>query len=308
MSRPIVGRRSLGATPAVLAVASALVLAACSDSGAGGGSAGEATTTTAASALRDPVSLPVGGTVAVAGFSVTVTEVVSGTDPRDRTVVDAEVEITNVGPGPARFAPRVVLSAPEHPAARPSQLPSDELPPGATVEHTLRFAVAAGFPLAESRLLFGEPGENQAALELDGRGGVSRLPLGLPGGAEAQVGHMAVVVQGGTVRWDDPVNHEMLTDGRALVVVRFDALRGVGGSPNLTSANLRLRLADGTVVPTRPDGHSSPNVVIERNGVASGLVARFEVPDPVTSPLTLVVAGPYGDGGTDVAGEVVIRF
>jgi hypothetical protein len=284
-----------------------VVLAACS--GGGDGGRGSTTSTTETEAVRAELTL--GQRVHSAGFVIDAVKVQVARNPVGRHTVELVATIENVGPAPVPFEPVARL---EHGGAEFDREPDpgDEIPsipPATPTTVVLRFALPDGVGedgtgLAGGRILFGDPGQHRAVIPLDGAPPHALAPIPASASGRLVAGNVTVTLGGGHARFDDPLSHENLTAGRALVVLGFNASRGQGGAPNLARDNFRLQLPDGSVTAVRRDGRSAPNVLLAPRTVSENLSVRFEVPDPPAGDYVLIVVGPYADDGSEVRGEL----
>lgn len=296
--------RKLSTTLLVLLMA---VAVGCSDDDGGAGGEGSGTPTTEAVGVLAEV--PVGTTVHAGGFVVDVHAVRMVRDTVGRAFVELDATITNVGPNPARFSVPSRLEGAGPPVERVEPEEPLEINPSTPVDAVIRFPVPSGVgdhgeDLDSARLVLGADGRHQAVVPFDGSAATALEPRQVEVGAVLTAGHVDLIVHGGWLRFHDPLIHENLPEGRALLELSFDAVRGEGGAPNLTADNLRLRLPDATVLAVRRDGRSAPNVLLEPDVPATGLTARFEVPEGTAGDHALVLVGPYGDAGAEVRGEL----
>ena len=284
-----------------------VVLAACSDGGDGG--SGSTTSTTETEAVRAELTL--GQRVHSAGFVIDAVKVQVARNPVGRHTVELVASVENVGPAPVPFEPVARL---EHGGTELDREPeaADEIlsiPPTTPTAVVIRFPLPDGVAedgtgLTSGRILFGDPGRHRAVIPLDGAPPHALAPIPTDAGGRIVAGNVTITVGGGHARFDDPLSHENLTAGRALLVLGFNASRGQGGAPNLARDNFRLRLPDGSVTAVRRDGRSAPNVLLAPRTVSENLLIRFEVPDPPAGTYVLILVGPYADDGSEVRGEL----
>lgn len=313
--------RGLRASAAV----AALVVLVPGCTGGDDGGAESSPTTIEREAVR--AEIPLGVRVHSAGFVIDAVKVQVARNPVGRHSLELVASVENVGPAPVPFEPVARL---EHGGTEVDPEISEDrtgdegdggqdgdegdggaalIAPGPAAEVIIRFPLPDGVAddgagLAAGRVLFGDPGRHRAVVPFDGSPPHTLAPIPASAGSRLVAGNLAVTVGGGHARYDDPLTHENLAAGRALLVVGFNATRGPAGAPNLARDNFRLRLPDGTVTGVRRDGRSAPNVLIAPSTTSENLTVRFEVPDPPAGEYVLIVVGPYADDGSEVRGEL----
>jgi len=158
---------------------------------------------------------------------------------------------------------------------------------------TYVFDVAPDFDLAAAEIRVGREEEHQAIVPLAAASTstVDLRPLAHDLAVEGQAGSLLVQLRGAELRADLPDWRLELDAGVLALSLTYDATyRGSfsGGFP-FTAANVGLRLADGTVLEPRRDGHSQSVLVLEPGVRAIALRSRFEVPAPGLGPYVLVI-------------------
>lgn len=303
---PAVRIRSIALTAAALVTCA---LPACSGGGDGSDGVEGPTTTTEPVGVLESAGLA--ARVHSAGFLLEVTEARLVRDSVGRAFLEVQAEITNQGlePAPLNVPAQVVTEA----GGVDRIVPGDEppLPPGEPQRRALRFPVPPdvgerGEGLTEARLVMGSVGNHTAVVPFDGSPPTDLEPRSVPLGGTLTAGSVSLTLQGASVRFDDPLGHENLPEGRALLAVAVTARRSGGGAPNLTAENFRLRLPDGAVIAVRRDGRSAPNVLLETGRPLTDLLVRFEVPNPAAGQHTLILVGPYGSNASEARGEAAI--
>jgi len=158
---------------------------------------------------------------------------------------------------------------------------------------TFVFDVAPDFDLAAAEIRVGREEEHQAIVPLAAASTstVDLRPLAHDLAVEGQAGSLLVQLHGAELRADLPDWRLELDDGVLALSLTYDATYRAtfsGGLP-FTAANVGLRLADGTVLEPRRDGHSQSVLVLEPGVRAVALRSRFEVPAPGLGPYVLVI-------------------
>lgn len=244
-------------------------------------------------------------TVWYAGFVLAFGTASATIDPKGGPVV-VDVVVANGGPEAATLGGPIILAARGRAVApsRESLLPL--VPAGGTAEVALVFEVDGDFDLAAAALRIGRPEEHQAIVPLvAGAASVETLePRVVELGGSGQAGTLLVTLHAAELRADLPDWSLELPRAVMALTITYDvAFRSdFTGGFAFTTANLGLRLPDGTTIAAREDGHSAPATLIGPRAVVSGLRSRFEVPAPGLGAYGLVVR----EGDASMVIEVAI--
>jgi hypothetical protein len=244
-------------------------------------------------------------TVWYAGFVLTFGTATATIDPKGGPVA-VEVAFQNAGPEAATLGGPIILASRGRAVgpSRDSVLPL--VPVGERSEAVLIFEVDGAFDLAAAALRIGRPEEHQGIVPLvEGAADPHALePLTVSLSGSGQAGALRVTLSAAELRSDLPDWGVQLPRAVMALTVTYDAAyrSDFAGGFAFTTANLGLRLPDGTTISAREDGHSAPATVIGPGAVVSGLQSRFEVPVPGPGTYGLVVR----DGDTTTVIEVAI--
>lgn len=226
------------------------------------------------------------------GFVMTFATATATLDAKGGAVV-VQAVIGNPGDDAATMDGPVVLAAGALTAesTRESILPL--VPAHDLAKATFVFDVTPGFDLAAAEIRVGREEEHQAIVPLAAASTstVDLRPLAHDLAVEGQAGSLLVQLHGAELRADLPDWRLELDDGVLALSLTYDATYRAtfsGGFP-FTAANVGLRLADGTVLEPRRDGHSQSVLVLEPGVRAVALQSRFEVPAPGLGPYVLVI-------------------
>jgi hypothetical protein len=239
------------------------------------------------------------------GFVVTFATATATLDAKGGPVV-VEALIGNPGDDDATMDGPVVLAAGALTveSTRESVLPL--VPAHDLADASFVFDVAPGFDVAAAEIRVGRAEEHQAVVPLATAttSTVDLRPLTHDLAVEGTAGSLLVQLNGAELRADLPDWRLELDDGVLALTLTYDATYRAtfsGGFP-FTAANVGLRLADGTVLEPRRDGHSQSVLVLEPGVPAVALQSRFEVPAPGLGPYVLVIRD--GAATTDLPFEI----
>ena len=239
------------------------------------------------------------------GFVMTFATATATLDAKGGPVV-VEAVIGNPGDDDATMDGPVVLAAGALTveSTRESVLPL--VPAHDLAEASFVFDVAPGFNVAAAEIRVGREEEHQAVVPLATAttSTVDLRPLTHDLAVEGTAGSLLVQLHRAELRADLPDWRLELDDGVLALTLTYDATYRAtfsGGFP-FTAANVGLRLADGTVLEPRRDGHSQSVLVLEPGEPAVALRSRFEVPAPGLGPYVLVIRD--GDATTDLPFEI----
>jgi hypothetical protein len=118
------------------------------------------------------------------------------------------------------------------------------------------------------------------------------VAFGLTGSAQAS--SLKVALRSGLVRWDLPDWAQELNANLKVLTVTYDVtyLGDFAGGLAFTGDNVALKLANGTVLRARKDGHSQSVELVGAHKTKKGLFSRFEIPAGTTGKLLLLVRSP----------------
>jgi len=272
-----------------LLVAAALALAGC---------LGDAPASAAPTPTRVPDPTPVttsyhvGGTVWYEGVLIHVDDVTSILDARGGPV-EVNVRVENPGVDPAELQAKIFLRVDDTlvEPTRESRVPP--IPAEGSVSAVMTYELQGVTSVEAAGVQVGGAPEHTAYLPLTAAGGaaVTLEPRELPFAGEGAARDLEIRVRGGLQRWDLPDWSEELPATRQAITVYYDATftGGFTGGFAFTDENVALRLADGTNVPPRADGHSQSIELIGPGRTKRGLFSRFEIPAGVVGTISLVV-------------------
>ncbi len=185
-----------------------------------------------------------------------------------------------------------------------------QVPGGLTSNGLITFQVDGAFSFDDAVLVVGLPSNNQAMVPLTPGAGelVSLEPQEIVASGSATAGALTVTLTGAEVRADLPEKHEEEEEGKLALRVFFSAMPAAGiqiGQGVLQSANVALKLPDGTSVAVRSDGISGVNELLQgKEGTTiTDLSVRFDVPSPAAGEYAFIIKGRYGPDGAQVEAE-----
>lgn len=160
--------------------------------------------------------------------------------------------------------------------------------------------------LDNTELVFGDGDVNQARVPLGGEGEIVALePIDITPGASGQAGEVTITVNSGQLIYDDPVFHQSLPSGEALMLVDFAVTTGPGltrlGGVVFGAENIRLVLPDGTSLAT--ESFSDIGEVLGTSATYDGQFARFAVPADLRGSFQLALRGPFAAPGGGVGSD-----
>jgi hypothetical protein len=275
------------ATAAVLLVAA--IVAAC---------AGEPPPTLAPTPTREPEPTPLTTTYDLAtsvwyeGILISVNRAVAVLDERGGPVT-VEVELANSSRDETELEAKIwlVVGDTRVPPTRESTIPP--LPAEAEVAATLTYELQGITSVDAATIEIGDAPYHIGIVPLTTAGGtaVTLQPTELAFSGAGTAGELEIDITGGVRRWDLPDWSEELPAESQAITVTYDATftGGFSGGFAFTDKNVALRLADGTTVRPRTDGHSQSVELIGPGKTKRGLSSRFEIPASVTGTIDFVV-------------------
>ena len=271
-------------------VAVATVVAGCADGGP---------SVAPPSPTREPEPTPitttydVGVTVWYEGLVLHIDRVTSVLDARGGPV-DVTIRVDNPNVDGAELQATILLrvgGAVIRPT-RESRIPP--VPAEDQVSGIMTYELQGVTSIDDATVQVGEPPNHVAVVPLTSAGGeavtLEPRPLELTGTGNAD--DLEITLREGLQRWDLPDWSQELPITRQVILVTFDAtFTGgfTGGFPFNAATHVALRLADGTDVPPRADGHYRPVELIGAGRTKRNLTTRFEIPAVVSGAVSFVV-------------------
>ncbi len=226
-------------------------------------------------------------------------------------IVAIDTLFENLGSTEDRFNSQLVLVAGGENYTE-AELTQDfpNVPGELTGEGVLAFNVDEAFDFDDATLIIGNPDNQQATVPIGPNGDdlVDLAPIQIEATGTATAGAVTLTVTGIEVRADFPDKHDIAEKGTLFMTVAFDAAVASGipvGEGVLQSANVLLKLPNGTAVAVRDDGVSGVNELLQgKEGTTiPDLLVRFEIPEPIDGDYAFVVRGVYGPTRDQVEGE-----
>ena len=237
-------------------------------------------------------------TVWYEGVVIHVDDATSVLDARGGPV-DVTIRIDNPNPDDAELQARILLRLGEEliEPTRESRVPP--IPGKGTASAVMTFELQGVASVDDAGVQIGEAPEHAGFVPLTPAAGapVTLEPRELSFSGEGVARDLEIKVTGGLQRWDLPDWSEELHADRQVITVDYDATFNggfTGGFP-FTGENVALRLADGTDVSPRADGHSQSVELIGPGRTKRHLFSRFEIPSDVRGTVSFVVK----DGGKE---------
>ena len=227
-------------------------------------------------------------------------------DSRGGTV-DIAFRIENSGAEPSDLDARMTLVVAGNRIAptRESHVPTT--PAGETALALLSFELQEIASAEDGLLEIGSDPDHIAKVPFGPKGGkaVTFEPVQLKPTGTGTAGSLRVALRSGVIRWDLPDWSQELTEDLRALTLTYDAtFTGTfPGGLAFTGDNVALRLPNGKVVDSRPDGHSQSVELIGAGKTKRGLMSRFEIPAGMTGKFALIVKS----GGTQRAIGFTIR-
>jgi hypothetical protein len=221
-------------------------------------------------------------------------------DSRGGTV-DIAFRIENSGAEPSDLGARMTLVVAGNRIAptRESHVPTT--PAGETALALLSFELQEIVSAEDGVLEIGSDPDHIAKVPFGPKGGkaVTLEPVQLKPTGTGTAGSLRVALRSGVIRWDLPDWSQELTEDLRALTLTYDAtFTGTfAGGLAFTGDNVALRLPNGKVVDSRPDGHSQSVELIGAGKTKRGLMSRFEIPAGMTGKFALLVKS----GGTQRA-------
>jgi hypothetical protein len=256
------------------------------------------TTTPSPSPTPAPLPTPVMTTYTlettawVEGLVVTVHGASASLDPKGGPVT-VTMKIDNPGGDLAALDVPIRLTASGFVYNVVSGTVLPEIDAGGSAEVSLVFEVENHSSIADGVLRIGRPGDHQVQIPFT-NGPIPTLTLKpdpAPLSAAATAGGIRLTLRRREVRWDLPDWYQELAVTKEVLTVTYDVtyIGNFSGGFAFTGANVRLQLPDGTLVPSRKDGHSQSNVLVGPGKTAKTLMSRFEIPTGTSGTLGIVV-------------------
>jgi len=181
-------------------------------------------------------------------------------------------------------------STPPLAPTRESKIPS--VPAHGIVGAVLTYELQGVGSAEQAVVLIGEAPSHVARVPLTPAGGEPAFlePVNVAVSGRADVGTLRVTLRGAVVRWDLPDWSQELKAEVEAMTLTYDAtyLGSFTGGFALTG-NVALRLPDGRIIESRPDGRNNEIGLIGAHQTIAGLFSRFEVPNGTKGKLALVV-------------------
>ena len=213
-------------------------------------------------------------------------------DSRGGTV-DIAFRIENSGAEPSDLDARMTLVVAGNRIAptRESHVPTT--PAGETALALLSFELQEIASAEDGLLEIGSDPDHIAKVPFGPKGGkaVTFEPVQLKPTGTGTAGSLRVALRSGVIRWDLPDWSQELTEDLRALTLTYDAtFTGTfPGGLAFTGDNVALRLPNGKVVDSRPDGHSQSVELIGAGKTKRGLMSRFEIPAGMTGKFALIV-------------------
>lgn len=182
------------------------------------------------------------------------------------------------------------------------------VPAGETGNAEIVFdGLPSDFDLDTAEMVFGNGDVNQARVPLGDEGETVALePIAATPASPGQAGEVTITVDAAELVYDDPVFHQSLPAGDALLLVDFTVATGAGldraGGVFFGGEHIRLVLPDGTSL--APETFSNIGEVLEPSATYDGQFARFTLPSDLRGSFELALRGPFQAGTDGLAGDV----
>jgi hypothetical protein len=235
-------------------------------------------------------------TVWYEGLLVHVDSAVATLDERGGPV-EVHVRFENPGDDDGQLNARMLLDvdaggdAPAVEPTRDSKIPT--VPAHGFASAVLTYELQRVSSAEKAVLLIGEAPNHVARVPLTAAGGEAvvfePVELALSGRGDAKT--LRIALRSGLLRWDLPDWSQELAADVEVITLTYDAtyLGTFSGGFAFTGDNVALRLADGTIVEARPDGHSQSIELIAAHQTKKALFSRFEIPSGLTGKFQLLV-------------------
>lgn len=207
--------------------------------------------------------------------------------------VAVDLRLENPGTDVASLDVPIILAAADQAVEPVRGTVVPDVDPGSSAGLTVQFNVDAAFDVSAAALQIGRPSEHVVVVPLvaGSRVAMTLGPRSLVVAGSATAGGLKVTVTGAELRADLPDWGLELPKASLALSLDLTAtyVGDFAGGFAFTAANLGLLLPAGSVISTRPDGHSQSVAVLEPGVPSPGLRARFEVPAPGDGPYALLV-------------------
>ena len=258
-------------------------------------------------------SITIGKNFWHAGWKVTLGEARLGRDEQGNRTVSIEAAFENLSNRTSTFDSQVVLTSGGNSfgdTGSEQDLPN--VPAGFSNDGLLAIQVDDAFSLDDATLTVGNPANNQAVVPIGADSPdelISLEPLQIISTGSASAGPISFMLTGVELRADLPDWLQEVEEGQLAIIVSFEVTVGEGipiGEGVLQSANVALKLPDGTAVAVRTDGRSGVNELLQglEGTTIQGLSVRFIVDAPAAGQYAFILRGPYGPDRAMVEGEV----
>lgn len=239
---------------------------------------------------------PVNRTFWHQGFKVEIGDAIyAGTEPDifgDQVVtLTLEATFTNEGDDNWSLRSDLVLVTPGR-TINPLFGGIPNVPGGVDVSGEISFRVDKDFDISTAYLLVGSGDEHQARVPLGANAGelIALEPSEPPVSGAINLTLIDMTFTGATLRYDDPVNHREVEDGKLALTLYFDATSRRSGNWSLFPQDFTLELPGGANLGV--DGALLPSLQGSGAGIdTQGLYVRFLVDDPPTGSYTLRWSG-----------------
>ena len=235
-----------------------------------------------------------GATVWYEGLMIHVDSVVATLDERGGPV-EVRLRLENPNEDDGELDARVLLQigADAAPVAmsRDSKIPT--VPAHGIVGAVLTYELQGVASVQNAVVLIGEAPSHVARVPLTEAGGAPLLlePVDVTVSGRGDAGSLRISLRTAVMRWDLPDWSQELAEDVEVLTFTYDGTYtgDFSGGFAFTGANVALRLADGTIVEARRDGHSQSVELIGAKQTKKGLSSRFEIPSGTKGKLTFLV-------------------
>ena len=241
-------------------------------------------------------SYQIGSTVWYEGLVIHVSSAVAALDERGGPV-ELRLVLENPNADDGDLSARVLLqvgsdaSTPPVAMTRDSKIPT--VPAHGSASAVLTYELQGVSSIDNAVVLIGEAPNHVARVPLTAAGGapVALEPVDLTLSGRGDAGTVRLTLRSGEIRWDLPDWSQELTSDIEVITITYDVTYNAdfAGGYAFTGGNVALRLADGTVVEARKDGHSQSVELIAAHQTKTGMFSRFEIPTGTKGKLTVLV-------------------
>jgi hypothetical protein len=174
---------------------------------------------------------------------------------------------------------------------RESHVPTT--PAGKTALGLLTFELQGIASAADGVLEIGADPEHIAIVPFSPGSGdpVTFQPIEKALKGSGSAGDIEVTLRHGQLRWDLPDWNQELAANLGALTLTYDVTNHgeFTGGFAFTGDNIELKLPNGKIIESRPDGHSQSIELLGPNSTKRGLFSRFEVPASAKGKFTLIV-------------------